>query len=149
MRLIYEPVRRTQLTIPSRNGLVSLDVYAPTSPIPGVRGGVVIIPGVGDNREVPQLVNFAQSLARTGLVVMIMTTPTLIKYDLSVQDSDAVFDAFNALATWPDVDPKRIGLISFSAGASLACFAGADPRIRDQLAFVVLFGGYFNTTTLL
>ncbi len=48
MRLIHEPARRTQMIIPSRNGLVSLDVYAPTSPtspIPGVRGGIVIIPG--------------------------------------------------------------------------------------------------------
>ncbi len=152
LRSVNESIQHTQKVLPSRVGTLYLDVYAPSSspsPIPGVRGGVVIIPGVGDNREVPQLVNFAQSLARTGLVVMIMTTPTLIKYDLSVQDSDAVFDAFNALASWPNVDPKRIGLISFSAGASLACFAGADPRIRDQLAFVVLFGGYFNTTTLL
>ena len=100
LRSVNESIQHTQKVLPSRVGTLYLDVYAPSSspsPIPGVRGGVVIIPGVGDNREVPQLVNFAQSLARTGLVVMIMTTPTLIKYDLSVQDSDAVFDAFNAL----------------------------------------------------
>src|SRR5258708_16588513 len=101
MRLIYEPVRRTQLTIPSRNGLVSLDVYAPTSPIPGVRGGIVIIPGVGDNRKVPQLVNFSQSLPQVGLIVMVMTTPTLIKYDISVQDSDGFVHTSNPLPPCP------------------------------------------------
>jgi acetyl esterase/lipase len=152
MRLIHEPARRTQMIIPSRNGLVSLDVYAPTSPtspIPGVRGGIVIIPGVGDNRKVPQLVNFSQSLAQVGLVVMVMTTPTLIKYDIAVQDSDGVVETFKALARWPGVGTDRIGIVSFSAGAPLACFAAVDPRIRDQLAFVALFGGYFDATTLL
>jgi acetyl esterase/lipase len=152
MDLINDAVRHSQMMIPSRNGLVYLDAYASVSsapPFPGLRGGVVIVPGVGDNRGVPQLVNFSQSLAQTGLVVMVMTTPTLIKYDLSMQDSDGVVQAFKALARWPGVSSERIGIVSFSAGASLACFAAVDPRIRDQVASVVLFGGYFDATTLL
>jgi hypothetical protein len=102
MRGVHESIQRTHKVLPSRVGTLYLDVYTPSSSpslIPGVRGGVVVIPGVGDNREVPQLVNFSQSLARMGLVVMVMTTPTLIKYDLSMQDSDAVLEAFNALAS--------------------------------------------------
>jgi hypothetical protein len=82
-------------------------------------------------------------------VVMLMTTPALIHYEISLQDSDGVIEAFRILARWPNVRAERIGLIAFSAGVPLACFAAADPRIRDQIAFVTLFGGYFDTTTLL
>jgi acetyl esterase/lipase len=128
-------------------------VYEPATAgpplIPGAREGVVVIPGVGDNRTDSQLVNFSQGLARAGLVVMDMTTPTLLNYALSYQDSDAVVQAFKALASWPGVGARRVGIIGFSAGDALAAFAAADPRIRSQVAFILDFGGYFDTTSLL
>ena len=152
LTLAEEPIQHIQKTVTSLNGLVYLDVYAPTTsapPIPGVREGLVVIPGAGDNRADPQLINFSQAMARAGLVVMDMTTPTLLKFDMSAQDSDAVVQAFKTLAHWPGVGAYRIGIIGFSAGDALACFAAADARIRDQVAFILLFGGYFNATTLL
>lgn len=147
-----DPIRHVQKTIPSSSGTVYLDIYEPTTAaplIPGAREGVVVIPGVGDERTVDQLVNFSQGLARAGLVVMDMTTPTLLNYDLSYQDTDAVVQAFKTLASWPGVGARRVGIIGFSAGDALATFAAADPRVRDNVAFVLCFGGYFNTTTLL
>ncbi len=147
-----EAVRHTQMIIPAPAGGVYLDVYAPTTPmplVPGVRGGVVIVPGVGDNRAVPQLVNLAMSLAHAGLVVMTMTTPTLIDNSISAQDSEGVVQAFETLAHWPGVSANRIGLLGTSGGGPLVCFAAADPRIRDQVAFVALFGSYYNATSLL
>ena len=150
--LAEEPVRHIQKTIPFSSGTVYLDIYEPTTAppsVPGAREGVLVIPGVGDNRADSQLVNFSQGLARAGLVVMDMTTPTLLNYELSYQDSDAVVQAFKALTSWPGVETRRVGIIGFSAGDALAAFAAADPRIRDQVAFILCFGGFFNTTTLL
>ncbi len=147
-----EPIQHVKKTIPSSNGPVFLDIYqpsAPPPPIPGAREGVVVIPGVGDNRADPQLINFSESLAHAGVVVMDMTTQTLLNYDLSVKDSDSVVQAVLALEHWPGVGAERVGIIGFSAGDAPACFAAADPLIRDRLAFIALFGGYFNTTSLL
>ena len=147
-----EPVQHIRKTIQSNSGPVYLDVYEPTSPpppIPGSREGLVVIPGVGDSRAEPQLVNFSQSLAHAGLVVMDITTPTLIDYDISSNDEDAVVQAFKTLLHWPAVGANRVGILGFSAGDALACFAAADPRIRNNVAFITLFGGYFNARTLL
>ena len=147
-----DPVQHTRLTIPSQNGPVYLDVYAPSTPVPpvpGSREGVVIIPGVGDNRNDPQLRNLLESMARAGLVAMNMTTDTLIRYALSPADSDAVVSAVQELQHWPGVGKSRVGILGFSAGGALACLAAADPRIRDSLAFITLFGGYYDATTLL
>jgi dienelactone hydrolase len=147
-----EPVQHIHKTIQSNSGPVYLDVYEPTSPpppVPGFREGMVVIPGVGDSRADPQLINFSQALARAGVVVMDITTPTLINYDLSSNDSDAVVQAFKALSHWPGVGANRVGIIGLSASDALACFAAADPRIRDSVAFITLFGGYFNARTLL
>ncbi len=152
LKLLGEPVSHTQRTIGSSNGPVYLDIYAPVSPAPiigGIRQGLVVIPGVGDERKEQQLINFSQALAQTGVVVMSMTTPTLIQYALSPKDSDAVVQAFNTLARWPGVNAGHIGLIGFSGGGALACLAAADPRIRDRVASITLFGSYYNTASLL
>lgn len=147
-----DPVRHTRLTIASSNGPVYLDVYAPDTPpplVPGSREGVVIIPGVGDNRNDPQLVNLSESMARAGLVAMDMTTDALIAYELTPGDAGAVVSAVQALQRWPGVGANRVGILGFSAGGALACLAAADPHLRDSLSYITLFGGYFDATTLL
>jgi hypothetical protein len=110
---------------------------------------MLIIPGVGNNRQVPQLLNLSEALAHTGIAVMDMTTPTLINYDLSALDSDAAVVAFKKLVTWPGVSAQHVGILSLSGGVLPGTFAAADPRIRNQVAYIVNFGGYFDTTNLL
>jgi hypothetical protein len=148
LKVAGEPVQHTQTTVPSKNGTVYLDIYMPTTPLPLLarsRNGVLILPGVGDQRKVPQLINFSQALARTGIIAVNVTTTTLLRDEVSALDSDAVVQAFLTLAHLPGMQGQHLGIISFSAGVPLACFAAADPRIRDQVAYVAAFGGYFNT----
>lgn len=152
LNLAGDPVRHTQIMAQARNGPVYLDIYAPdasTPPIPGARSGVIVIAGVGDERHEPQLVNLNNALARSGLVVALVTTPTLIRYALIPDDGDAVVQAFLALGRQPGVDPRRIGILGFSAGGALANIAATDPRIHDRLAYITNFGGYYDALTLL
>ena len=147
-----DSVRHTQVEIRGEAGPIYLDIYAPTSPpapVPGGREGVVIIPGVGDNRQVDQVVNLSMSMARAGLVAVDMTTDSLIDYDFSPADGDAVVRAVLYTQHLPGVGPRRVGILGFSAGGDLAALAAADPRDRDSLAFITLFGGYYDAGTLL
>lgn len=149
---IAEPISHTQITIQSSAGPAYLDVYAPTTsapPVPGAREGLLVIPGIGDQRKDAQLINFSQTLARAGVVVMDMTTPMLINLRLDAGDEAAVIQAFHVLQRWPGVDLNRVGLFGISAGGGLICLAAADPRIRDEISSVTLFGSYFDVTTLL
>ena len=146
------PVRPTQVQIRGEAGPIYLDIYAPTTPpppIPGAREAVVIISGVGDNRGVEQLVNLSTSMARAGLVAVEMTTDSLIDYDLTPADGDAVVRTVLYTQHLPGVGPRRVGILGFSAGGALASLAAADPRDRDSLAFITLFGGYYDASTLL
>ena len=147
-----DAVRHTQVQIRGESGPIYLDIYAPTGPpppIPGARQGVVIISGVGDNRGVEQLINLCMSMAHAGLVAVTMTTDSLIDYDLTPADSDAVVRTVLYTQHLPGVGPERVGILGFSAGGALASLAAADPRERDSLAFITLFGGYYDASTLL
>jgi acetyl esterase/lipase len=149
---VGEPIRHTQMTLFNEAGAIYLDIYAPTTappPIPGSREGVLLIPGVGDNRTDAQLVNLSEAMAREGLVAVDMTTTTLIDYVLSPLDGDSVVRAVQAVQRLPGVGKERVGIVGFSAAGALACLAAIDPRIRGSLAFITLFGSYFDATTLL
>ncbi|PWT77415.1 MAG: hypothetical protein C5B60_02750 [Chloroflexi bacterium] len=150
--LAGDAVRHIQTTINSQDGTVYLDIYEPDTsppPIPGAREGIVVISGVGDNRQVTQLVNLLTSMARIGLVVMLVTTQTLINYDLAPTTTDAVVQTVLNLQHYPGVNPQHVGILGFSAGGSLAALAAADPRIQRTLAFITLFGSYYDARTLL
>lgn len=152
LALVAEPVRHSTLTVSSRSGPVYLDVYEPAGPppvVPGAREGVLVIPGVGDERKDSQLINLSMSLAEEGLVVMDMTTPALIAKTLTPLDGDAVTQAFLALLRHPGVGSDRAGILGISGGGSLACFAVVDPRIQRSVSYLMLFGGYYDATTLL
>src|SRR6185437_12410600 len=56
----------------------------------------------------------------------------------------AVVQAFQRLARWPGVGANRVGIVGFSGGGPLACRAATDPRIRDQVAFITMFGSYYD-----
>jgi len=147
-----DPIRHTRNVILSQDGSVYLDIYAPTSPappIPGAREGLLLISGVGDNRAVPQFVNLAQSLARSGVVAMTMTTDSLMSYTLVPATVDAVVQATLALQHTAGVAPAHVGIVGLSAGGALGALAAADPRIRDTLAFTLSFGGYYDATSML
>ncbi len=129
-----------------------MDVYEPVAsppPIPGAREGVVIIPGVGDNRHEPQVINLVEGMARVGIVAMLMTTPTLIDYALLPVDADAVAQAVLRLQRWPGVGADRVGIVGFSAGGALASLAAAEPQMQGHIAFLTFFGGYFDAESLL
>lgn len=152
LRATGSAVQHTAQQFSFSNGTAYIDVYAPAGappPIPGDRMGLVIISGVGDNRQDAQLVNLADGFAASGIVVMTLTTDALIAYTLAPQDEDAVVLAFQRLQHWPGVGAGRVGMVGFSAGGGLICLAAADPRIRDQVAAVTLFGSYNDTTNLL
>ncbi len=145
-------VRHTTMEISARSGPVYLDIYEPDEaapPLPGAREGVVVIPGIGDERKDSQLINLSMSLAREGIVVMDLTTPALIAKRLDPDDIDAVVQAFQTLARHPGVGAGRAGILGISGGGDLGMLAAADPRIRDQMGFIMLFGGYYDATSLL
>lgn len=144
-------VRHTAFTLAAANGPAFADLYAPRggpSPVPGAREAVVLIAGVGDNRQVPQLVNLLNAFAEVDVEVLTVTTPALLNYTLTPDDADAVVQAFLYLTHHAGVNPHAVGLVGISAGDGPACLAAADPRIRDQVAFVTTFGGYYDTTNL-
>ena len=118
------------------------------------RPGVVFLHGSGGDRG--QLLVQAMWLAGRGSVALSITAPSSKasaaasqgltpgqrlqrQRDLAVRDVVAVRRALDLLSARPEVDPKRLGFVGWSAGARTgALLAGVEPRAR---AVVLMSGG--------
>ena len=100
-------------------------------------------------RDDPSLLRLAHGLARDGFVVLVPDSPDLRADRILPSERDAFVAAVSYVRGLPDVDPDRIGLVGFSAGASLLAVAAADARARNEIRMVNFFGGYYDATDLL
>ena len=109
---------------------------------------VVYLHGQGGDRS--ELLLPATWLAARGAVTLAITAPSAVaerpevgvveglqrERDLTVADVVAVRRGLDMLAERPDVDPERLGLVGYSAGARTgAILAGVEPRL-DALALM-------------
>ncbi len=124
---------------PSRSGLG-------TPPGDGAGTGVILVHGVNETgKDDERIVWLAELLARSGFTVL---TPDFLGFKtLTIRTSDVeelVASVQYLAGRSGDVGPGRIGLVGFSYGAGPTIIAAADPRVRDQVRFVVSFGGYYD-----
>jgi acetyl esterase/lipase len=113
-------------------------------------GAMLLVFGVNNlGRNHPAIARVADGLARTGVAVLVPDSRTLLEGRLEVGEIDGVVRAFEFLATRPEVDPERVGIVGFSVGGSLALLAARDPGIADRVAWVNAFGAFADAETYL
>jgi dienelactone hydrolase len=120
--------------------------------------GIVLVHGSGGDRR--ELLAHAVTLSRLGVVALTITEPStshppptpatvseLLAESKSVtlRDVVAVRRAADVLASLPNVDPRRLGYLGWSAGAKTGTFvAASDARFR---ALVLLSAGADTLST--
>jgi acetyl esterase/lipase len=143
-----EPVRiTTTYGVPGDR----LDIYLPAGARPnGALPAVVLALGVHPPpMDSPDVVRIASSMARLGVVVGVPDSAALRETRIEPDEPAHLAEAVLVLMQRPEVNLERVGLAGFSAGASVALVAAADPRIADRLRFLNSFGGYADAEGLL
>lgn len=111
-------------------------------------GAMLLVFGVNNlGRNHPAIERVADGLARTGVVVLVPDSRTLLEGGLEVGEIDGVVRAFQLLAARPEVDRERIGIFGFSVGGSLALLAARDQRIAERVRWVNPFGAFADAAT--
>ena len=143
-----EPLRH-RVHFPTSGGASEAEVYR--LPDGNPRPAVVLSTGVVTKGfSDPRVVNLGNALSRAGIVVMIYWSPEMaLRHQLNADEPDKLVSAYLYLAEQDYVDPERVGIGGFSAGAAFALIAAADRRIRDRISLVNVFGPYFDAETLL
>ena len=127
--------------VPTRQGDVEAQWYMPDG---RVRRAALLVPGVHSmGIAEPRLTALARDLAESGIAVMTMALPDLMGYQITARSADVIEDAVKWIAGQPELAPDgRVGMIGISFAGGLSIVAAGRPSIRDQVAYVVSFGGH-------
>jgi len=119
------------------------DLYVPELE---VQAGVVLVPGAAEGgRNDPRLVDFANSLSRSGFAVLVPDIPSLRKLQPSADSTREIGDAFVFLRGQEELVQSRwLGITAFSMAVGPAVIASLDPAINEQVKFLLLIGGYYD-----
>jgi len=112
----------------------------------GKRGAILLTHGIIESgKDDPRLIRFARSLARAGFVVLVPELKGMKSFRILLSDVDDIVASFRHMASLKElVNEQRMGLMGFSYAAGPTIMAAADAAIRDQVSFVVSFGGYYD-----
>ncbi|HEX2173727.1 MAG TPA: hypothetical protein VHL09_14915 [Dehalococcoidia bacterium] len=144
---VTEPPVLQEVQIPTGGGSVSADLYRPASD--GPHGALVFYLGIQPvERRDPSVVRLAEGLARLGLVVLVPELPALYSGKLDPAEIEILVAAIEFLRRGEDVNPDKIGMTGFSAGAGLMLLAAEDARVADKVDWVNSFGGYVDAVGL-
>ncbi len=140
---------RSEITYPLRDGRSgTADLYVPAGD--GKHSAVMFFLGVNPaGRNDERVVNLANAIARTGIVVMIPWSDQMMQMRVADQEVDDLVRGFEYMLGLEMVDGSRAGMAGFCVGASLMMVAAQDERIRDDVNVVNSFGGYYDAKDLM
>ncbi len=115
------------------------------------RAAILLTHGIIEaGKDDPRLIRFAYSLARSGFVVLVPELKGMKSFRILLSDVDDIVASFRYLISLREiVDEEKMGLLGFSYGAGPTLIAAADPLIRDQVKFLVSFGGFYDPVNVI
>jgi dienelactone hydrolase len=128
-----------------------MDIYLPAGAArASSRPAVVLALGVHPQPiDHPDITSLATAMSRAGVVVGVPDSTDLRNLRVTPAEPGHLADALLTIASLPEVNAGRVGLAGFSAGASIALLAAAEPHIAARVRYVSAFGGYADAERLL
>ena len=125
------------LSFAGTNGPIRAKLY---SPINIARPpAMVVVHGLHQlGMEEPRLVNFAKSLAETGIEVLTPQVDAIADYHVVPESIDVIGKGAQELSHL--VGGRQVGVLGLSFAGGLSLMAAADPKYADSISFVAAVG---------
>ena len=125
------------ITFPGVDGPIRAKVYVPENiPHPPA---MVVVHGLHQlGIEEPRLVNFAKSLAETGVEVLTPQVDAISDYRVVPQSIDVIGASAHELARI--IGGQQVGVLGLSFAGGLSLMAAADRKYADSISFVAAVG---------
>ena len=143
--LTKDPIIK-EVEFKSEDRTIYADIWYPNSS--GKRPAAVLHLGIDMDRKDPRAQKLANAFARSGIITLVPNIPSLGQRRLLPDGKKDLIASFEFLKSQPNVKSQNIGYIGFCASGGLVILASEDPKIVDQVKFVVTVNPYFDLLSL-
>lgn len=148
LNVIPVPLEHSQRTLTSGKKHIIIDVFSPKQIIAKENEKlptVILALGVRLNKkDKDDFLTAAKHLSKLGFVVAWPRNQQIDRGNSLLEDPETFLTAYSYLSTIPNINNKRISIIGFSTGASIALIAAGKSPMMENLHTFVFFGGYYN-----
>ena len=130
----------------SEDRTIYADIWYPNSQ--GKHPSAVLHLGIDIDRKDLRAQKLANAFARSGIITLVPNIPSLGQKRLLPETKLDLIASFEFLKSQPNVKSQNIGYIGFCASGGLVILASEDPKIADQVKFVVTVNPYFDLLSL-
>jgi pimeloyl-ACP methyl ester carboxylesterase len=137
VRLGKESFNVRSLSFAGANGPIQAKLYVPAST--QHPPAMVVVHGLHQlGMEEPRLVNFAKSLAETGVEVLTPQVDALTDYRVVPESIDVIGSSAQQLSHL--VGGQQVGVLGLSFAGGLSLMAAAEPQYAEAIGFVAAVG---------
>src|SRR3989344_162820 len=105
---------------------------------------VVFTLGTIVTRKDEAVTKFAQSLSRSGFIVLVPDLPDFLSGFVWTDSVETLTSSVEFLDKQPFVNRQKIGFAGFCVGASASIIAAEDSAIADKVSFISAISPYFD-----
>ncbi len=146
---VYPQADRKAVVFSDGQKSLQADLYI--RPGEGPRPGLLIIHGLAEaGKDDPRLVKFAFTLGQAGFATLVPDFPGLKESRVRRDSVRAAVAAIRYLAQEvPEARGRDLGVLGISFGGGVALVAAAEEEAREEVDYVVSFGGYFDLANVI
>ena len=139
------PVTVTHEAIASHGRPVDCAIYRTDPSTSRERPLLVVTHGFAhEGHTDPRLQALCRRLARLGFIMASPQFDEMRHYRLGLNDLADMEAVIATMRHAPGVDASAVGVMAFSFGSAPTLIGLSRPPLRDQVAFALIFGGYFD-----
>ncbi|KKP92940.1 MAG: hypothetical protein UR98_C0015G0008 [Parcubacteria group bacterium GW2011_GWA1_36_12] len=146
LNLLTKDPRVEQIEFKLGNRDVNAALYRPAGE--GKHPAIIFTLGILFSRDNPNVVKFAQALARTGYVVLVPDLPDFLTGFVWTDSIDTLIASVEYLDGQEFVNKDKIGFTGFCVGGSAAIIASENEKIAKKVNFIATISPYFDLSDL-
>src|SRR3989344_2041228 len=146
LNLLTKNPRVEQIEFRLENKNVNAALYRPA--VEGKHPAIIFTLGILFSRDNPNVVKFAQALARTGYVVLVPDLPDFLTGFVWTDSIDTLIASVEYLDGQEFVNKDKIGFTGFCVGGSAAIIASENEKIAKKVNFIATISPYYDLISL-
>lgn len=147
LEALFDKLDKKRRTKKVTIGNIKAKLYLP--PMKGTYPAVLFNQGLMSSAELGIANFFPRYLTALGIAVLIPVYEGHEEGMIKIEDAENVVEAFEFLRDHEEVDPKAVGMFGLSYGGLLSLIGATDPRISEDLLYVVSIAGPSDLVELL